>query len=185
MMNMFIYVMREVPTVSQLCIFFPYVFHGLCEHYLTCDIAFNAVMPLSHASTHGRYSRIEGVITTLPVLRLLRWARCVYGRPVVVGADYAANGQHGLVLGLGGSMGSLVDAHSSARPAPLSPAALLPTGRLLRRRRIQRGRRSRLRSLLLRRHVDEVDEDLARVNAGSGSHNLDAPYLARQRCRGF
>ena len=32
--------------------------------------------------------------------------------------------------------------------------------------------------------VDEEDEDLARVNAGSGSHNLDAPYLARQRCRG-
>ena len=41
---------------------FPYVFHGLCEDYLTCDIAFNAVMPLSRASTRGRYSRIEGVI---------------------------------------------------------------------------------------------------------------------------
>ena len=47
--------------VSQLCIFFPYVLHGLCEDYLTCDIAFNAVMPLSRASTRGRYSRIEGV----------------------------------------------------------------------------------------------------------------------------
>ena len=47
--------------VSQLCISFPYVLHGLCEDYLTCDIAFNAVMPLSHASTRGRYSRIEGV----------------------------------------------------------------------------------------------------------------------------
>ena len=34
---------------------------GLCEDYLTCDIAFNAVMPLSHATTCGRYSRIEGV----------------------------------------------------------------------------------------------------------------------------
>ena len=50
--------------VSQLCISFPYVLHGLCEDYLTCDIAFNAVMPLSRASTHGRYSRIEGVTFT-------------------------------------------------------------------------------------------------------------------------
>ena len=51
----------EVAIVSQLCIFFPYVLHGLFEDYLTCDIAFNAVMPLSRASTRGRYSRIEGV----------------------------------------------------------------------------------------------------------------------------
>src|SRR4051812_46382248 len=51
----------EVVIVSQLCISFPYVLHGLCEDYLTCDIAFNAVMPLSRASTRGRYSRIEGV----------------------------------------------------------------------------------------------------------------------------
>src|SRR4051812_22370476 len=58
---MFIYVLCEVATVSQLCISFPYVLHGLCEDYLTCDIAFNAVMPLSRASTRGRYSRIEGV----------------------------------------------------------------------------------------------------------------------------
>ena len=53
----------EVAIVSQLCISFPYVLHGLCEDYLTCDIAFNAVMPLSRASTRGRYSRIEGVTT--------------------------------------------------------------------------------------------------------------------------
>ena len=52
----------EVAIVSQLCISFPHVLHGLCEDYLTCDIAFNAVMPLSRASTRGRYSRIEGVI---------------------------------------------------------------------------------------------------------------------------
>src|SRR3954466_7452044 len=58
---MFIYVLCEVATVSQLCISFPYVLHGLCEHYLTCDIAFNAVMPLSRASTRGRYSRLGGV----------------------------------------------------------------------------------------------------------------------------
>ena len=47
--------------VSQLCISLPYVLLGLCEDYLTCDIAFNAVMPLSRASTRGRYSRIVGV----------------------------------------------------------------------------------------------------------------------------
>src|SRR3954462_8272928 len=51
----------EVAVVSQLCIFPLYLLHGLCEDYLTCDIAFNAVMPLSRASTRGRYSRIEGV----------------------------------------------------------------------------------------------------------------------------
>src|SRR3954463_12080191 len=51
----------EVAIVSQLCISFPYVLHGLCEDYLACDIAFNAVMPLSRASTRERYSRIEGV----------------------------------------------------------------------------------------------------------------------------
>ena len=51
--------------ISQLCTSVPYVLHGLCEDYLTCDIAFNAVMPLSRASTRGRYSRIEGVTVTL------------------------------------------------------------------------------------------------------------------------
>ena len=34
---------------------------GCREDYLTCDIAFNAVMPLSRDSTCGRYSRIKGV----------------------------------------------------------------------------------------------------------------------------
>ena len=34
---------------------------GCCEDCLTCDIAFNAVMSLSRASTRGRYSRIVGV----------------------------------------------------------------------------------------------------------------------------
>src|SRR3954463_12361890 len=58
---MFIYILCEVATVSLLCNSFPYLLHGLCEDYLTCDIAFNAVMPLSRASTRGRYSRIEGV----------------------------------------------------------------------------------------------------------------------------
>src|SRR3954462_12010587 len=48
----------EVAIVSQLCISFPYVLHGLCEDYLTCDIAFNAVMPPSRASPRGRYSHL-------------------------------------------------------------------------------------------------------------------------------
>ena len=38
-----------------------FIYMGCCEDYLTCDIAFNVVMPLSRASTRGRYSRIEGV----------------------------------------------------------------------------------------------------------------------------
>ena len=45
---------------------------GCCEDYLTCDIAFNVVMPLSHASTRGRYSRIEGVTGRR---RLQAWCR--------------------------------------------------------------------------------------------------------------
>ena len=59
--NALIHVLGEVVIISQLCISFPYVLHGLCEDYPTCDIAFNAVMPLSRASTCGRYSRIKGV----------------------------------------------------------------------------------------------------------------------------
>ena len=94
---------------------------------------------------------------TLSVLRLLRWARYMYGR----------RGLRGLVLGPGSTVSSLVDARSSAGTCPIS--------RLLWRWWVRRGRSSRLRSLLLRRHVDEDDEDQARVNAGSGSHNLTAP----------
>ena len=40
---------------------FSYSVHGMCKDYPSCDIAFNAVMPLSRAPTRGRYSRIEGV----------------------------------------------------------------------------------------------------------------------------
>src|SRR3954470_10191135 len=60
----------EVAIVSQLCIFPLYLLHGLREDYLTCDIAFNAVMPLSRASTRGRYSRIEGVTPSLAEVML-------------------------------------------------------------------------------------------------------------------
>src|SRR3954465_14849868 len=65
-----------------------------------------------------------------------------------------------------------------------SSAGVFPTARLLQGWWVRRGRAGRLRSFLLRRHVDEDDGGLARADAGSGSHNLDAPYLARQRCRG-
>ena len=34
---------------------------GCWEECLTCDVGFNAVMPLSDASTRRIYSRIEGV----------------------------------------------------------------------------------------------------------------------------
>ena len=41
---------------------FPYcITWVVCEDYLSCDTAFNAVMPLSRASTHGRYSHIVGI----------------------------------------------------------------------------------------------------------------------------
>src|SRR4051812_26866299 len=65
-----------------------------------------------------------------------------------------------------------------------SSAGVFPTTRLLQGRWVRRRRTGHLRSFLLRRHVDKDDEGLACANAGSGSHNLDAPYLARQRCRG-
>ena len=50
----------DVASVSQLCIFSPFIYITwvVCEDYLTCDIVFNAVMPLSRASTRRRYSRI-------------------------------------------------------------------------------------------------------------------------------
>ena len=34
---------------------------GLCEDDPSCDNTYNAVMPLSHALTRGRYSRIVGI----------------------------------------------------------------------------------------------------------------------------
>ena len=53
----------DVASVSQLCYLplFIIYYMGCCNDCLTCDIAFNAVMSLSRASTRGSYSRIEGV----------------------------------------------------------------------------------------------------------------------------
>src|SRR3954463_4491834 len=65
-----------------------------------------------------------------------------------------------------------------------SSAGASPTARLLQGRWVRRRWTGHLRSFFLRWHVDEEDGGLARVDTGSGSHNLDAPYLARQRCRG-
>src|SRR3954466_5121368 len=58
-----------------------------------------------------------------------------------------------------------------ARPV----AGTVPATRLLQGRRVRRGRTSHLRSLLLRWHVDKDEGDLAGADAGSGSHNFDAP----------
>ena len=51
----------EVAIVSRICILNLNYYMGLCEDYLTCDIAIDAFMPLSRASTRRRYSHIEGV----------------------------------------------------------------------------------------------------------------------------
>src|SRR4051812_28288994 len=89
------------------------------------------------------------------------------------------------VLGSGGAASVLASDHPSD--------GVSPAHRWLRQRRKRRRRACDLRSLLLRGHgavvdeadeLGEVDEECARANTGSGSHNLDAPSLARQRCRG-
>src|SRR3954462_1543917 len=80
------------------------------------------------------------------------------------------------MLGRRGAGGLFTDARSSA--------GAFPTTRLLQGRWVRRGRTSHLRSLLLRRHVDEDDEDLVRADAGSGSHNLDAPLPGAPKMSG-
>ena len=60
------------------------IYMGCCEDYLTCDIAFNAVMPLSRASTRGSYSRIEGVTSeALTCLATEALQRSAYGHLVM------------------------------------------------------------------------------------------------------
>ena len=120
-----------------------------------------------------------GTLGTTPLLvrHLLRGARCMHGRRSLGMGSVVR-----LVLGLGGAVSFLAGVHPSA--------SVYRTNRWFWWWRDRRGRASDLRSFLLRRHVDVVDEadevgeGCARVSAGSGSHNLDAPYLARQRCRG-
>ena len=131
---------------------------------LACMLVLSA--PRSTSLVLAYHANGTASAMTLLVLRLLRVAWNTYSR----------RGLCSLVLGPGSTVSSLVDARSSA--------GVYPTTRLLRWWWDRRGRNNFHRSLLLRWHVDEEDEDLARVNAGSGSHNLDAPYLARQRCRG-
>ena len=118
--------------------------------------------------------------TALLGRHLPREAWCVYGhrglriRPVVR-----------LVLGLGGAVSFLAGDHPSA--------GVSSTNRWFRWRRDRRRRASDLRGLLLRRHVDVVDEvdgagevaeGCARVSAGSGSHNLDAPLPGAPKMSG-
>ena len=131
---------------------------------LACMLVLSTLRSTSSILVQQTYGTANTM--TLSVLRLLRWARCMYGR----------RGLCSLVLGPGSIMSFFVDVRSSA--------GVYSTTRLLRWWWKRRGRSSCLRSLLLRWHVDEENADLARVNAGSGSHNLDAPYLACQICRG-
>src|SRR4051812_5556605 len=121
---------------------------------LVCMLALSTLRPASSIWVQRAYGTVSA--KTLPVPRLLRGARCMFGRR--------------------GAMSWLDDARSSA--------GAFPSARLLQGRWVRRGRTNHLRSLLLRWHVDEDGEDIACADAGSGSHNLDASYLARQRCRG-
>ena len=130
---------------------------------LACMLVLNATRTTSLILAQRTYGAANAMTLLFP--RLLRRARCVYGR----------RGLRGLVLGPGGGVSSLVGARSSA--------GVYPTARLLRWRWNRHRRTNHLRSFLIRWHVDGHD-DVARANTGSGSHNLDAPYLARQRCRG-
>ena len=61
MMYEIIYVLCEVAIVSNSR--YPILLHymGLCKDDPSCDNTYNAVMPLSRASTRGKYSRIVGV----------------------------------------------------------------------------------------------------------------------------
>ena len=122
---------------------------------LACMLVLSA--PRSTSLVLGYHAYGTASAMTLLILCLLGVAWNMYSR----------RGLCSLVLGPGSIVSFLVDVRSSA--------GILPTTRLLRWRWDQHGRNCCLRSLLLRWHVDEGNEDLARVNAGSGSHNLDAP----------
>ena len=67
----FIYVLCEVAIVSQL--FIPFLF-----------ITWNAVMPLSRASTRGRYSRIVGVTSSTSTSKLYAWLFASSGSATII-----------------------------------------------------------------------------------------------------
>ena len=55
---------------------------GLCEHDPSCDKTYNVVMPLSCASTRGRYSRIVGVTQVAHELHMKSSSRNNFGNRV-------------------------------------------------------------------------------------------------------
>ena len=61
---------------------------GRCDDCLTCDIAFNAVMSLSRASTRGSYSRIEGVTVVPFVIGMLLAQDSIVGIQYLVQSRY-------------------------------------------------------------------------------------------------
>ena len=127
---------------------------------LACMLVLNATRTTSLILGQRTYGAANAIMLLVP--RLLRGTWSAHGR----------RGLCRLVLGLGSAVGTLVDAHSSA--------GVHSTIRLLRRRWKRRGRNNCLRILLLWWHVNKDDEDLACVHAGSGSRDLDAPYLAER-----
>ena len=131
---------------------------------LACMLVLSAPRSTSLVLAYHAYGIASAM--TLLVLRLLRVARNMYSR----------RGLCSLVLGPGGIMSFLVNV--------LSSAGVHSTTHLLQRWRKRRGRSGCRRSLLLRWHVDEGNEDLARVNAGSGSRNLDAPLPGAPKMSG-
>ena len=144
----------------------------------TDALALSIPRPAGLATSQQAY----GTLGTMPLLvrHLLRGAWCVHGhRGLGVGSVVR------LVLGLGGAVSVLAGVHPSA--------SVYPTNRWFWWWRDRRRRASYLRSLLLRRHVDVVDEVVeagevaegcARATAGSGSHNLDAPLPGAPKMSG-
>ena len=112
-----------------------------CEDCLTCDIAFNAVMPLSRASTRRRYSRIEGV--TLSNFRIMTVLPCgnplTYKRRVVATLErmgtlvhfYACSfSPRGRPRGRTDSRTAVALPLRAAAPRRAVPAAVTPSMRL-------------------------------------------------------
>ena len=70
----FIYVLGEVAIVSQLSLSHSCSLHGIVWRWPFLQQNHNAVMPLSRASTRGRYSRIVGITGMASVVATIsRW----------------------------------------------------------------------------------------------------------------